>query len=215
MAEGDSSPDYWQMICDHRDKILAFIKETDWTEVKNKDGIRITYKDTGQGRMFHIETELNVPPATARRYFTPGPQGLRDKFARKNIKDFKVVHEADKYIIAHEIFAGNMIVSDRDMVCVYGGEDQCDIGAYMVHSSVEHPDCPPQPKPVRATKHIAGQMLLRVDGDPNKCVFHGVALVDMGGMMPASMVQSFQPKKMFENATQLKQAIANKFHEAN
>jgi len=214
MAE-KSAADHWQMICDHRDKILALIKEKVWVEAKNKDGIRITYKDTDQGRMFHIETDLGVSPVTARRYFTPGEQGLRDKFAKTNLKDFKVVHKADKFIIAHEVFAGNMIVSDRDMVCVYGGEDECDFGAYMIHSSVEHPDCPPQPKPVRATKHIAGQILLRVDADPNKCVFHGVALVDMGGVMPASMVQSFQPKRMFENVTNLKQAIANKFHEKN
>ena len=211
MAEG-SSQDYWQMICDHRDKILTLIKGTDWIEAKNKDGIVITYRDTDQGRMFHIETELNIPPATARRYFTPGPKGLRDKF-QKGMKEFKVIHEADKYVIAHEVFAGNMIISDRETVSVYGGEDECDIGAYMIHSSVQHPDYPPQAKPVRATKHIAGQMLLRVDGDLNKCVFHGVGLFDMGGKMPVSIIQSFQPKRMFENAVQLKQAITNKLHE--
>jgi len=220
MAEGraeGSSPDYWQIICDHRDKILALIKETDWIEIKNKHGIRITYRDTDQGRpgrMFHVEAELNVPPATAKLYFTPGPKGVRDKF-QNNIRDVKVVTEADNYFIAHEVITGKLIISDRDTVCLYGGEDDCDIGAYLMGPSVEHPDYPCQCKPVRATKHIAGFVFLRVDGNPNKCVLHGVARIDLSGILPVSIVRSVQPKLLFETISEVKQAIANKVHEKN
>jgi len=213
MAEG-STTDYWKLVCEHRDKALEFIKETDWVESKNKDGIRITYKDTDQGRMFHGETELNVPPATARLYFTPGPNGLRDK-VQTNIKEVKVIQEGDKFFIVREVFAGNIMISDRDMVCVYGGEDDCDFGAYTMGPSVEHPDYPAQPKPVRATKHFAAFLFMRVDGDPNKSVLHVVIRMDMGGMVPVSVVQSFQPKKLFEMFTQTKKGIADKVHEKN
>jgi len=204
------------MVCDHRDKILALIKETDWIEVKNKDGIIIRYRDTDQGRMFYSEAELNIPPATARRYLIPG--GLRDKFLKKKpIKELKIIQQGDKYVLAHEVTYGILlgIISERDMVSVYGGEDECDFGAYMMSPSIEHPDYPPQAKPVRAFKYISGQLFMRVDGDPNKCVFHSVGLADLGGMVPVSIIQSFQPKMAFENITELKQAIANKFHEKN
>lgn len=217
MAEG-YSPDYWQMICNGRDRILAAIKETDWVEAKNKDGIRVTYRETDQGRMYHVETELDIPPATARRYFTPGPNGLRDKFIKKNpLKEFRVVQEEDKYFIAYEVLHALMlgVISERDCVSVFGGEDVSDIGAYMVSVSINHPDYPPQGSSVRLIKHITGQVLLRVDGEPNKCVLHGVGVVDMGGMIPVSIIQSFQPKMFFERITELKQAIANKFHEKN
>ncbi|XP_065908986.1 uncharacterized protein [Dysidea avara] len=215
MAEGLASPDYWQIVCDHRDQILALIKETDWVEAKNKHGIRIMYRDTDQGRpgrMFHVEAELDVAPAIARQYFIPGPKGLRDKF-QNAIKQFKAIEETDNYIIAHEVIAGNFIVSDRDTVCVYGGEDDSDIGAYLMGPSIEHPDYPCRGKPVRATKHIAGFVFLNVDGDPNKCVLHGVARIDLGGMVPLSIVRSFQPKRLFETISEVKQAIANKLHE--
>jgi len=215
MAEG-SSPDYWQIVCDHRDKIQAFIKETDWAEVKNKDGIRITYKDTDQGRILHGVTELNVPPATAKLFFTPGPKGLRDKL-QSSVKDFKIIEEGEKYFITHEVLAGNFLISDRDIICLYGGEDDCDFGAYLMSPSVEHKDFPSNPKDkiVRATKSVAGFVFMRVDGDPNKCVLHGLIRMSMGGSVPVSVVQSFQPKRLTEMFTQVKQGIANKVHEKN
>ena len=83
----------------------------------------------------------------------------------------------------------------------------------MIHFSVEHPDYPPQSKPVRATKHLAGQLFFPVEGNPNKCVMHAVAQIDLGGMLPVSVISSFQPNFLFDNATQLKQAVAEKFHE--
>ena len=204
------------MICDHRDKVLALIKETDWIEVKNKDGVIIRYRDTDQGRMLYVEAELNIPPATARRYVTPG--GLRDKFLKKKpIKELKVIQQADKYILAYEVIHSALlgIISERDVVSVYGGEDECDFGAYMMGPSIEHPDYPPQSVPVRAVKHISGQLFMRVDGDPNKCVLHSVRLVDLGGMVPVFVIQSYQPKMALDSMNELKQAIANKFHEKN
>jgi len=33
-------------------------------------------------------------------------------------------------------------------VCVYGGEDDCDIGAYLMAPSIKLPDYSPQPKVV-------------------------------------------------------------------
>jgi len=215
MAEG-STPDYWKIVCDHRDKVRDLIKETDWVETKNKDGIRITYKDTDQGRMFRGETELNIPPATARLFLIPGSKGLRDKL-QTNIKSFKIIKEEEKYFVAHEVLAGNMMISDRDVVCVYGGEDGCDFGSYIMAPSVEHPDYPasPQSKVVRATKRLAGFVLKRVDGDPNKCTLHAVMQMDMGGKVPASVVQSVQPKRMFEMFTNVKKGIADKLHEKN
>jgi len=81
--------------------------------------------------------------------------------------------------------------------------------------SVEHEDYPSQCKPVRATKHIAGFVFLRVDGDPNKCILHGVALIDLAGMLPVSIVRSLQPKLLFATISEVKQAIANKVHETN
>ena len=215
MAES-STTDYWKLIVEHRDKVMAVLKETDWVEAKNKNGIKVSYKQTDKGKIFHLEVELDVSPAVGRRYVTPGSKGLRDKFLKKNpIKEFKVIEETEKYFIAYEILHGAMMgmISERDVVSVYGGEDECEMGAYMVHFSIEHPDYPPQPKPVRAIKHLAGQLFFPVEGDPNKCVLHGVAQVDLGGMIPASIIASFQPNAMFDNATQLKQAIADKFHE--
>jgi len=102
------------MICDHHDRILSLIKETDWVEAKNKDGIRISYRDTDKGRpgrMVHVEAELNVSPATAKQYFTLGPKGVRDKF-QTNIKEVKVIKEADNYLITYEVIAGKLIISD-------------------------------------------------------------------------------------------------------
>ena len=215
MAES-STTDYWKLIVEHRDKVMAVLKETDWVEAKNKNGIKVSYKQTDKGKIFHLEVELDVSPAVGRRYVTPGSKGLRDKFLKKNpIKEFKVIEETEKYFIAYEILHGAMMgmISERDVVSVYGGEDECEMGAYMAHFSIEHPDYPPQPKPVRAIKHLAGQLFFPVEGDPNKCVLHGVAQVDLGGMIPASIIASFQPNAMFDNATQLKQAIADKFHE--
>ena len=52
-----------------------------------------------------------------------------------------------------------------------------------------------------------------MEGDPNKCILHGVLQVDLGGMLPASVISSFQPNAMFENGTQLKQAVVDKLHE--
>lgn len=217
MAEG-STTDYWKMIIEHRDKVMAVLKETDWVEAKNKNGIKISYRQTDTGKIFHLEVELDASPAIARRYVTPGPKGLRDKFSKKSpMKEFTVIEETEKYLIARDVLHGAMmgIIAERDMVSVYGGEDESEIGAYMMHPSIEHPDYPPQPKPVRAFKHLAGQLFFPVEGDPNKCVFHGVAQADLGGMLPASVIASFQPNAMFDNATQLKQAIINKFHEKN
>ena len=219
MAEG-SSPDYWQLICDHRDRVLALIKETDWIEETNKDGIRISYRETDKGRMVQVEAELDIPPATARRYVTPGPisNGLREKYVKKNpIKEIKVIQETDKYVIVYEVLNGLMggIVAERDFVNVYGFEDDSDIGAYLICTSIEHPDYPPQWEPVRATMHVSGQMFLRVDGDPNKCAFHGVSVVDLGGMLPVALIQPVQSKMLFKGTAEMKQAIAKKFHEIN
>jgi len=233
--------DYWQIICDHRDKILALIKDTYWFETMNEDGIKVTYRDTDlQGRIFHAETELDISPATAKRYFTPGPNGLRDKI-QGEVKEFKVIQEADNYIVAYEVHSSpNMIVQDQDMVCVYGGEDECDFGAYIMGPSVKYrdpPPCPPQSSPrralqtvlaretmpstlqdsnsttVRATKHLAGFIFLRVDGDPNKCVLHGVIQMDLGGMIPVSMVHSFMPPRFLKMIRKVKQCVADKLHE--
>ena len=216
MAEG-STTDYWKQIVEHRDKAMAVLKETGWVEAKNKNGIKVSYKENDKGRIFHLEVELDGSPAVGRRYVTPGPKGgLKDKFLKKNrIKEFKVIEETEKYFIAHEILHGDMmrVISERDMVSVYGGEDECEMGAYMVHFSIEHPDYPPQSKPVRAIKRLAGQLFFPVEGDPNRCVMHVVTQVDLGGMLPASVVASFQPNAMFDDATQLKQAVADKFHE--
>jgi len=217
MAEG-SSVDYWKMIIEHRDKLLAILKETDWVEAKNKDGIKVSYKQADNGKIFHVEAELDASPVVARRYVIPGPKGLREKFLKKSpVREFKVIEEAEKYFIGYEVLHGGMlgIISERDTISVYGGEDDSEIGAYMVHFSIEHPDYPPQSKPVRAFKHLAGQLFFPVEGDPNKCILHGVAQIDLGGMLPMSIVGSFQPKIMYENVTQLKQAIADKFHERN
>ena len=215
MAKG-STTDYWQQILEHRDKVMAVLKETAWVEAKNKNGIKVSYAQTDTGKIFHLEVELDAPPAVGRRYVTPGPKGLRDKFLKKNpIKEFKVIEETEKYFIAHEVLHGAMmgIIAERDVVSVYGGEDESENGAYMIHFSVDHPDYPPQAKPVRAIKHLAGQLFFPVEGDTNKCVLHAIAQVDLGGMLPASVVASFQPNAMFGNATQLKQAVADKFHE--
>ena len=215
MAEG-STTDYWKKIIEHRDVIMALLKETDWVEAKNKNGIKVSYKQAEKGKIFHLELELDTSPASARRYVTPGPKGLRDKFLKKNmIKEFKIIENTEKYMIAHEILHGAMlgIISERDVVNIYGGEDDSEIGAYMIHFSVEHPDYPPQPKPVRATKHLAGQLFFPVEGNPNKCVMHAVAQIDLGGMLPVSVISSFQPNFLFDFATQLKQAIVEKLHE--
>ena len=219
MAEG-SSPDYWQFICEHRDRVLALIKETDWVEESNQDGIRISYRETDKGRMVQVETQLDVPPAVGRRYVTPGPisNGLREKYVKKNpIKEFKIIQEADKYVIAYEVLHGLMggVVAERDFVNVYGFEDDSDIGAYLISTSVEHPDYPPLYEPVRATMHISGQMFLRVDGDPNKCMFHGLSLVDLGGMLPVALIQPVQSRMLFKGTGEMKKAIAKKFHEQN
>lgn len=217
MAEG-STTDYWKMIVEHRDKVMAVLKETDWVEAKNKSGIKVSYKQTDKGKVFRLEVELDCSPATARRYVTPGPKGLREKFMKKSrIKEFTVIEESEKFLIAHEVIHGGMMgmISERDTVSVYGGENESDIGAYMIHFSIEHPNYPPQSKPVRAFKHLAGQLFFPVEGDPNKCVFHAVALIDLGGMLPASIIGSFQPNVMHQNAMELKQAIADKFHEKN
>ena len=215
MAEG-STTDYWKKIIEHRDVVMAVLKETDWVEAKNKDGIKVSYKQGDKGKIFHLEVELDASPASARRYVTPGPMGLRDKFLKKNpIKEFKIIEKTGDYMIAHEIIHGAMlgIISERDVVSVYGGEDNCEFGAYMVHFSVEHPDYPPHSKPVRAIKHLAGQLFFAVEGNPNKCVLHAVIQVDLGGMLPVSVISSFQPNAMFDNATQLKQAVVEKLHE--
>lgn len=216
MAEG-STIDYWSKIIEHRDKVLAVLKETDWIEAKNKNGVKVSYKQSDKGRIFHLEVELDAPPATARRYVTPGT-GLRDIILKKNpVKEFNVIERTEKYLIAHEVFHGGImgIISERDVVSVYGGEDDSEIGAYMVHFSIEHPDYPPRSKPVRAFKHLAGQLFFPVEGDPNRCILHAVAQADLGGMLPASVVNSFQPSMMHDNGTQLKQAIVNKLHEKN
>ena len=217
MAEG-STIDYWKVITEQREKIIAMLKETDWVEAKNKNGVKVSHRQTDKGKIFHLEVELDTSPAIARRYVTPGPKGLREKALKKHpIKEFNVIEENEKYLIVHEILHGAMlgIISERDVVSVYGGEDESDIGAYMINCSIEHPDYPPQSKPVRAIKHLGGQLFFPVEGDPNKCIMHGVMHVDLGGMLPASVISSFQPNVMLENGTQLKQAVIDKLHEKN
>jgi len=92
---------------------------------------------------------------------------------------------------------------------MYGGEDDSDIGAYLMGPSVEHEDYPSH---VQATKHIAEFVFLLVDRNPNKCILHGVALIDLGGMLLVSIVRSLQPKLLFKTISEVKQAIAKKVH---
>ena len=218
MAEG-STPDYWNMITEQRNTIMEVLKATDWVEAKNKGGVKVTYRQGEKGRIWHLEAELDCSPAIGKRYLTPGPKGgLREKYQKKSpLKDLKLVEDHDKYFIMHETLAGAMlgVISERDFVSVYGGEDESDNGAYLVQCSIEHPDYPAQPKPVRATKHILGDIFLPVEGDANKCIYHEVSLVDLGGMLPVSVINSFVSGTMHGTATELKQAIANKFHEKN
>jgi len=108
--------------------------------------------------MVHVEAELNVSPSYRQTILH---SWSHDKF-QTNIKEVKVIKEADNYLIAHEVIAGKLIISDRDTVCLYGGEDDIDIGAYLMGPSVEHEDYPSHCKPVRATKHIAGFVFVLV-----------------------------------------------------
>ena len=123
-----------------------------------------------------------------------------------------MIEETEKYLIAHETLHGAMlgIISERDVVSIYGGEDDSEIGAYQINCSIEHPNYPPQSKPIRAFKHLGGQLFFPVERDPSKCVLHGVMQVDLGGMLPASVISSFQPNVMYENGIQIKQAVHEK-----
>ena len=210
--------DYWKLIIEQREKIIAVLKETDWIEAKNKNGVKVSYRQTDKGKIFHLEVELDASPAIARRYVTPGPKGLRGKALKKHpVKEFNMIEETEKYLIAYEIFHGAMlgIISDRDVVSVYGGEDESDIGAYMINCSVEHPNYPPQSKPVRAIKHLGGQLFFPVEGDPNKCIMHGIMHIELGGMLPAFVISSFQSSIMLEGGIHLKEAVIDKLHEKN
>ena len=217
MAEG-STIDCWKLITEQREKIIAVLKETDWVETKNKNGVKVSYRQTDKGKIFRVEVELDTSPAIARRYVTPGSKGLREKALKKHpVKEFNVIEENEKYLIAYEIFNGAMlgIISERDVVSVYGGEDESDIGAYMINCSIEHPDYPPQSKPVRAIKHLGGQLFFPVEGDPNKCIMHAVMHIELGGLLPAFVINALQPNIMLENSTHLKEAIIDKLHEKN
>lgn len=97
--------------------------------------------------MVHGEAKLDVSPATAKQYFTPGPKGVRDKF-QNSVKKVNIIQQADNYLLVHEVLPGNAIISELDTVCVYGGEDDCDIGAYLMAPSIKLPDYSPQPKVV-------------------------------------------------------------------
>ena len=219
MAEG-TKPDYWKTITEQRDKVMAVLKEKEgWTEGKNKDGIVVSYKQTDKGRIWHVTAQLDCSPKVGKRYMIPVLKGgLREKFVKKSpLKDSKLVEDGENYYILHEILAGAMmgVISERDFVSVYGGEDEGENGAYLIQCSVEHPDYPAQPKPVRATKHLFGDVFLPVEGNPDKCIYHEVSQVDMGGMLPVSVLNSFLSGIMHGNTTELKQAVANKFHEKN
>ena len=43
----------------------------------------------------------------------------------------------------------------------------------------------------------------------------GIIALNMGGMLPVSLVDSFQTGALFDFAIQWKTAAANKFHESN
>jgi len=52
-----------------------------------------------------------------------------------------------------------------------------------------------------------------VDGNPNRCVLHGVARIDLGGKLPLPLVRSVLPKTVYKNIKEIKWAIANELHE--
>ena len=83
MAEG-TAIDYWKLIIEQRDKIMAVLKETDWVEAKNKSGIKVSYRQTEKGKIFHLEVELDTSPANAKGYVTPRPKGFREKVFKKH-----------------------------------------------------------------------------------------------------------------------------------
>ena len=221
-AEASTTPgDYWKKITECRDNIMALLKEPQqWLEAKTSGDIQISYMQTDKGRMWHFETDLDVSPETGRRYVIPVAQGgLREKFRmlRSPYKEVKVIEDNARdgktYFILHEIMYGSLILTERDMINVYGGEDNSEIGAYMVHYSINHPNYPPHRKRVRMTTHFSGQFFFSVINNPNKCVFHSVSLVDNGGKLPVFLLNRFMPAGIHHYVIDLKLAIANKLHE--
>ncbi|XP_065910293.1 stAR-related lipid transfer protein 5-like [Dysidea avara] len=216
-----SSPDYLKIIANHREELLTAMKATDWVETKNKDGIRITYRMTDKGKMFRCEYEVDASPKVSIRYCSPakGPlNGLREKFRKSALKSVEIIEETEKYFITREVLGSAMmgLISERDLICVYGWDTETeDKGAYILHPSIEHPKYPPKDKPVRAIKHAGGHFFFPVEGNPDKSNVVVLIVLNMGGMLPVSVVDSFQTGAMFDFATQWKDAAAKKFHESN
>ncbi|XP_013394480.1 stAR-related lipid transfer protein 5-like [Lingula anatina] len=138
-----------------------------WKVVKKGKDVTVYCRSSTefQGNIYKAEGTVDAKPEKVFEYVEPKPDGLRPKWdkAIKAVDTIEKIEEGLSVMRTCTHSAAMGLISPRDFLdlCLTVKNEN---SICTVAGSIEHPDCPVEPKYVRGTNHPCGICCFRIDG---------------------------------------------------
>jgi len=198
------------------DKIHSYGKDSEgWKEMKKEKDVTIWSKPSPDwnGVLYKGECTIATSPETVYKYVDPSPDGPRQKWD-KAIKDLETIERVDERLsvirtTTHSAFKG--LISSRDFSDLAVKEEN-DQFISTNAAAVEHSSCPPSDSHVRGTNHPCAIICNRIPAQVGSTRVVTYIQTDLGGMLPASLVESALPSNMMNFFNSLRSQLAEDGH---
>nr|XP_039261039.1 stAR-related lipid transfer protein 5-like [Styela clava] len=178
-----------------------------WTSMQPRDGMSIAYRKSPHfnGHLYKFECVIDAPDDAI--YDVMRPPLIREERLRwdNSVKDFQCIRNiSDEMMIGIFIThsAGMGMISSREFLDLYyfkkhipSDDAEFDRISWILAGNIEVAERPITSKYVRAHNHPTGYAVRRYKNNPNKSNLCLYINVDIGGMIPRSLIERFLPSQ--------------------